>query len=131
MLTKHFISTFNDDLYLQVAGVTKKVESIFLNYDWPGNVRELEHVIKGAMHILDGKSIRMMDLPKYLSKVKSSGSILIEDTGLSLKESLLRVEKQLIEKAMTDSDDNITQASKKLGIPRQTLQYKLKKLETI
>jgi len=34
----------------------------------------------------------------------------------------------MIEKAMEASDDNVTQAAKMLGVPRQTLQYKLSRL---
>lgn len=129
LLTKHFVNQFNDDLYLQVKGITKKVERLFLSYDWPGNVRELEHVIKGAMHILDGKSIRLMDLPANISKHKIAEEFTLRSDDLELKSALEQVEKQMIEKAMDISGENITQAAKKLGIPRQTLQYKIKKLQ--
>lgn len=128
LLTGYFIKTFNDDLYLQVKGVSKRVELLFQNYDWPGNIRELEHVIKGAMHILDGKTIRVMDLPKNIAKYKIKEEITLQGDDLELKPALDAVEKQLIEKAMEQSEENISQAAKKLGIPRQTLQYKLKRL---
>ncbi len=129
LLTKHFISKFNNELYLQVNGVTKKVEEIFLRYNWPGNIRELEHVIKGAMHILDGKSIRLTDLPPALTKHKVKSKMIYESDNLNLSAAIESVEKQLIIKAIEASHENITQAAKLLGIPRQTLQYKIKRLE--
>jgi len=129
LLTKHFISKFNDKLYLQIKGITKKVESLFLSYSWPGNVRELEHVIKGAMHILDGTTIRLMDLPATIAKHEIKDEFILKSDDLNLKVALEQVEKQMIVKAMEASSDNITQAAKVLGLPRQTLQYKLKKLE--
>ncbi|MCH4886940.1 sigma-54-dependent Fis family transcriptional regulator [Acidaminobacter sp. JC074] len=127
-LTMHFIEKFNDQLYLQVRGLTKKVESLFLSYSWPGNIRELEHVIKGAMHILDGKNIRMMDIPSYIAKESYSDEFVLKSDDLNLKHAILQLEKQMIEKAMEASDDNVTQAAKMLGLPRQTLQYKLSRL---
>jgi len=127
-LTKHFIGQFNDALYLQVKGMTKKVESLFLSYDWPGNVRELEHVIKGAMHILDGKTIRLLDLPANIAKQEIKDEFVLQSDDLNLKVALDQLEKQMIIKAMEASSDNITAAAKLLGLPRQTLQYKLGRL---
>ena len=127
-LTMYFIEKFNDQLYLQVKGLTKKVESLFLSYSWPGNVRELEHVIKGAMHILDGKNIRLMDIPSYIAKQSYSDEFVLKSDDLNLNHAILQLEKQMIEKAMEASDDNVTQAAKMLGVPRQTLQYKLSRL---
>jgi len=104
------------------------VESLFLSYSWPGNVRELEHVIKGAMHILDGKNIRLMDIPSYIAKQSYSDEFVLKSDDLNLNHAILQLEKQMIEKAMEASDDNVTQAAKMLGVPRQTLQYKLSRL---
>lgn len=46
---------------------------------------------------------------------------------LTLKEALQRREKEIIEEALSSCGGNITKAAKILGIPRQTLQYKLRK----
>ncbi|GIW48697.1 MAG: hypothetical protein KatS3mg079_173 [Caloramator sp.] len=47
--------------------------------------------------------------------------------NVSLEESIERYEKKLIEDALNLSDNNISLAAKRLKIPRQTLQYKIKK----
>lgn len=131
ILTKHFISQFNNELYLQVVGLSKKVEDLFLNYDWPGNIRELEHVIKGAMHILDGKTIKLVDLPSNLMNHDIVDEIRIKSDDLRLVPALESMEKQLIIRAIEASQENITKAANLLGIPRQTLQYKIKKLNIL
>ncbi|MBN2797364.1 MAG: sigma 54-interacting transcriptional regulator [Clostridia bacterium] len=128
LLANYFINKFNDALYLQVQGVTKKVEQIFLNYNWPGNIRELEHVIRGAMHILDGKTIRVADLPKNMTGYQEDEIVTLKSEYADLKTALISVEKQFIERAMETSGGNITNAAKDLGIPRTTLQSKMKKL---
>ena len=51
----------------------------------------------------------------------------LEREKFSLREQLHRYEHNLIAKAMEQADGNIQQAAKLLQIPRQTLQYKLKK----
>lgn len=127
-LIQHFIHQFNDTLYLQVEGLTKKAESLFLAYDWPGNIRELEHVVKGAMHILDGKRIRMMDLPSTMLKKRVIETMTVETEHLNLKLALDQLEHQMIRRALELNQNNITQTAKSLGIPRQTLQYKLSRL---
>jgi arginine utilization regulatory protein len=128
VLSKFFIQKFNDQLYLQVKGMTKKVEQLFTHYAWPGNVRELEYVIKGAMHILEGKTIRLTDLPKNMVQQPSLDQWSIKTEEMALIPALEAVEKQMIEKTLERTQNNITQSAKQLGIPRQTLQYKIKKL---
>ncbi|HBK86540.1 MAG TPA: sigma-54-dependent Fis family transcriptional regulator, partial [Firmicutes bacterium] len=48
--------------------------------------------------------------------------------GQTLRETLAEVEMLLIEQAMRQSENNISQAAALLGIPRQTLQYRLRAL---
>jgi arginine utilization regulatory protein len=128
LLTEFFIRKYNTKLYRNVKGITGEVASLFLRYDWPGNVRELEHVIEGAMNIIDGKVITLEDLTPVLRRFHKSKKQLLRIEETSLKEALNQLEHQLIEGAIQEYSGNITKAAQKLDIPRQTLQYKLKKL---
>jgi arginine utilization regulatory protein len=128
LLTEYFIRKYNDKLYRDVKGVTPEAMALFNQYDWPGNVRELEHVIEGSMHIVDGKWITEEYLPNSLKKFESSTSLeIIEEESLAA--ALERTERTMLENAMLSTDYNISQAAKMLDLPRQTLQYKLKKYE--
>ena len=40
----------------------------FEMYPWPGNVRELEHVIEGAMSLMDGDVLEFVDLPSTVQR---------------------------------------------------------------
>lgn len=53
LLVDHFIGKHNGILEKEVKGLEEGVMDLFLQYHWPGNVRELEHVIEGAMNIMD------------------------------------------------------------------------------
>jgi arginine utilization regulatory protein len=122
----HFIKKFSDGKEVKIS---KEVMDIFMEYPWPGNVRELEHAIEGALVVMEGDEIRPAHLPVQIKAYFSpkKGTIASCDR-LSLNETLEKVESELIKKAIEECDGNITKAAKMLGIPRQTLQYKLRKL---
>ncbi len=126
-LTEFFINKFNKESYLNIEGVTKKVENILTNYSWPGNVRELEYVIKASMHIADGKKVKVSDLPSSILKYEIDETVIENRDDLNLTKAVSNLEIQMIKLALEESGDNITKAASILSIPRQTLQYKLKK----
>lgn len=135
LLTQYFIKKYNGLLYRGIKNVSDEVMKLFMDYPWAGNVRELEHVIEGAVNFVDGDQIKISDLPYNLKKHyemhkghhHSNHCHLDEDSGLV--EALEVAERELIEHAMEKSDGNATQAAKLLKIPRQTLQYKIKKYQ--
>nr|WP_131923954.1 sigma 54-interacting transcriptional regulator [Hazenella coriacea] len=131
LLTKYFLQKMKYRLGARVEEVSPEVIEAFQKYHWPGNVRELEHMIEGACNLATGLQIELEHLPDHLrSQEKSSLGLqfsLAEDQ--SMRSLLSQVEKQLIQQALKKSEGNIKQAAKHLGIPRQTLQYKLKKIQ--
>lgn len=131
LLTEYFIKKFNDKLYLNVIGITNEVKNLFEAYPWPGNVRELEHIIEGTMSLMEGSYIDIGDLPQSLQLFWEAYCSPAEQGALgllSLKEAMEQLETQYIVSAMHSAGGNLTRAAKLLDMPRQTLQYKLKKL---
>ncbi|MCK8059303.1 MULTISPECIES: sigma-54-dependent Fis family transcriptional regulator [unclassified Fusibacter] len=127
LLVAHFTTYFNKKLKRQVRGITEDVMALFKIYDWPGNVRELEHVIEGAISMLDGMWITLAELPPQL--LKKLGPVQKEfDPNVNLADAVNELEKKMIQQAMLTTAGNVSEAAKQLGIPRQTLQYKLKRL---
>lgn len=127
LLARHFLVKYNDRLYLNVQGFARDVEELFMTYTWPGNVRELEHVIEGAMNLVDGKYITMDVIPMHIQKYKGTEENLDREGEIhSLKQSMIAAEKRIIREALAESGQNVSKASQLLEIPRQTLQYKLK-----
>jgi len=123
-LIKFFVQMFNYKLHKQVLGVTDDVMNVFMEYDWPGNVRELEHVIEGAMNVMEGRFIENDDLSYHLPIKQEQLQNKNLEECLDLKERLEKAEEKYIREALTNSNGNITGAARILGIPRQTLQYK-------
>ena len=139
LLTSHFLEKFNQKFQMNVTGLDKRVQEVFLQYHWPGNVRELEHVIEAAMNMVEGPVILFEHIPPHIGERSSKqkevaiASLLSNggghgETTRSLPEILHEMEQMLITQAMEQTGGNILQAAKLLGIPRQTLQYKLSNL---
>lgn len=126
LLIKFFINKFNKKMYKNIQGVSSEVRKIFNHYQWPGNVRELENIIKSIVSLTDEPVITVKDLPKSIVR-NTEKEITVDFTSFNLKEELEFQEKMYIKKAYTQADENISRAARMLGIPRQTLQYKIKK----
>lgn len=87
-------------------------------YQWPGNVRELENKVKRAMVMADGKQIEPVDL-----ELEDDG----EPTLPTLREVRDRAEMELLKRALTRSNGQVTKAADLLGISRPTMYHLLKK----
>ncbi|MED4204083.1 sigma-54 interaction domain-containing protein [Neobacillus mesonae] len=128
-LSDYFIGFFNKQLQKNIKGMELDLETFFANYYWPGNVRELKHTIEYMMNVCEMNILEIEDLPVMLKQqltIVCSSHQQLEN--LSLRKNLDELEKSLILSAMEETDGNINQAAKLLDIPRQTLQYKLKRL---
>ena len=139
LLTDHYIESFSERLRRRITGITPEVASAFRHYNWPGNVRELRNVIERAMILEDEEIITMKYIPRGVSG-GSSGSDHAQSDGSGLPElfplppggvSLDEVEMSLVRQAIERSGGNQTKAAELLGISRDQLRYRLKKLEEL
>ncbi|WP_227765427.1 sigma-54 interaction domain-containing protein [Zhaonella formicivorans] len=128
-LTSHFINMYNRKLGRRVTHVSEETGMLFFAYSWPGNVRELQHAIEHAMNVTSGQVIELEHLPAHLRQLNNSGTdseSMVVKGEHSLPEILKNVEKRCLLEALQKSGGNISKAAVQLGIPRQTLQYRLK-----
>jgi arginine utilization regulatory protein len=130
LLVEHFIQKYNEKCNKYFNEVSKEVLEIFLDYSWPGNVRELEHAIESAISLYDGEIIREEHLPFQFKNFQPKSCISL-DTGViqPLNVAVEKVEREIIMQALEQTDYNISKAAKLINVPRQTLQYKIKKLD--
>jgi arginine utilization regulatory protein len=121
-----------------VAGLDDEVSRLFQEYDWPGNLKELELLLDEITSILTTQAIVTTDmLPQYFkSKSKRPGKAAPEDFLVNSTKELLPLEDYLFEaemyylqKAMDLYQGNVTKAANALGMSRQNLQYRLRKIK--
>ncbi len=133
LLSEYFIKRFNKKFGAAVRGLSERVKDIFCKYAWPGNVRQLEHVIEGAMNLMGAEmKIQEEHVEPYLIDIRDSSFRKREQASMengSLPDRLDDIEKKMIMEALEDSDGNITKAARKLGIKRQSLQYRIDKYD--
>jgi len=101
-----------------IRHIAKRTMELFQRYDWPGNVRELQNVIERAVVLCEGDTFTIDE------------SWLKRDHLLAATLESNR-EKVLIEAALAESKGRVSGqmgAATKLGIPRQTLDSKIKAL---
>ncbi|KAF5058809.1 sigma-54 interaction domain-containing protein [Sedimentibacter saalensis] len=137
-ISNYFLEFFNSKLNKNIKGFSDEVLEFFKSYDWPGNVRELKHSIEYAVNITESNTISKSDLPDYFklknkktnADVKMTDDLLTDDSSslLTLSEQVGQFERKVIINALKQYDCNISKTSKKLGLPRQTLYYKMDKL---
>ncbi|WP_408954629.1 sigma 54-interacting transcriptional regulator [Natroniella sp. ANB-PHB2] len=132
LLVDYFIDKFNRKFNYQIQGIEQETEDYFLKYSWPGNVRQLEHVLEGAINILDKDAkIRKEDVELFMLDTNSNDETdkVNFEQGDSLPNIIEGIEKRLIKEAISNNNNIISQAARELGIKRQTLQYKIKKYQ--
>lgn len=125
-----FIKKYNEKCKKFFNGVSKEVLDIFMDYSWPGNVRELQHAIESVISLYDGDIIREEHLPFQFKNFHPIKSFTIDTSVLQpLNIAVDKVEREIILSALEQTDYNISKAAQIINIPRQTLQYKIKKLD--
>lgn len=140
LLTGHFLEQFSQKNGKTLAGFSPEVLDAFRSYPWKGNVRELSNVVECGVSMAEDKAvIQLFHLPYYFAKhfqsrsasaVTSSWDIAASGIpgSLNLAEYLSELEQSLIRNAMNQSDGNVSRAAERLGITRQGLQHKLRKM---
>lgn len=113
------------------AQLPENLLAALCTYSFPGNIRELQNILE-RLAVLGPRQgfIPASLLPPEISGASPNNVVPINVTNeesFGLDESLERLERKLIEDAMTKADGNQTQAAAILKISRGTLQYKLKK----
>ena len=133
LLAAHFLELHAEANGSAVTGFTPEALEELTHFSWPGNVRELENIILGLLvlreeGVIDRDEVRwkLSTRPGWTAP-RDSVSIALPEDGLILKETLDRVEHDLIREALCRSKGNRSQAASLLGLNRTTLVEKLKR----
>jgi DNA-binding NtrC family response regulator len=130
-LTDHFVNIYAAKDNRDIKGISDEALKLLMAYEWPGNVRELENALENAVVMCEGNTITPKDLPAYLQGSRTASSpllnIVMEENNLSYKEKIDACEKEIIRQALIETQNNKTQAAKKLGFTLRTLRNKVKK----
>jgi two-component system response regulator AtoC len=126
LLVEHFFRKHraDDKIMLLTGEIFDKLQS----YHWPGNVRELENIVERMIALSFSGQIDMTVLDLGL---QARGKALAGDDLTSfgsLEDYIQTKEKMMIEWALLQCKNNITDAARLLKIPRTTLNSKIDRL---
>ena len=122
LLVEYLIERYAKKAGKKIRNIRKQTLELFQAYDWPGNIRELQNVIERAVVLCDGETFSVDETWLKREGHRSGPAVPFVAT-------LVEREKEIIEAALAACQGRIagpSGAAAKLGIPRQTLESKIK-----
>ena len=120
-LTEFFVAKLSARLNKSIDSIPDEVMAALKGYDWPGNIRELQNVIERAVLLSPGSVLRLpLDLKRTVTQNSEVAARTLADAD---REHILETLKQT--DWMIGGQDG---AANRLGLPRTTLVYKMRKL---
>jgi transcriptional regulator with GAF, ATPase, and Fis domain len=125
MLVEYLVKRYAAKARKQIRKIDKNTLKLCQAYPWPGNIRELQNIIERSVILCEGDTFWIDEA--WLS---GQGGARVESSPLT--ETLRNYEKERIEGALAESNGKVAGpngAAAKLGIPRSTLDMKIKQLK--
>jgi len=131
-LATEFIAKYNEHMGKRVEGLSETLKKRLYQYSWPGNVREFEHLIENMMvhSHADSTLLDLEDIPPYLLRTMDAAADTTppETPEGTLPDVLASLERRMILESLRKTGWNVSRSARDLGIIRQSLLYRIKKL---
>jgi PAS domain S-box-containing protein len=127
LLVEYFVGRFAKGSGKNIRHIGRQTLDQLTAYRWPGNIRELQNVVERAVILCEDDTF-VVDESWLKQSAESSHRGVPSVEGLS---ALADREIEMIQAALAESHGRIagpSGAAAKLGIPRQTLESKIKRL---
>jgi PAS domain S-box-containing protein len=127
LLVEYFIDRFARQAGKSFQAVNKKSLDLLQSYPWPGNIRELQNVIERSVIVCESENFSVDE--SWLSR---QPPVTVASNGFEPLRKLPSREKEIIEAALSESGGRVygpSGAAAKLGIPRSTLEHKIRSLK--
>jgi DNA-binding NtrC family response regulator len=130
LLLQHFLQHFSRTKKKPLKRLSPAAQDLLQQYPWPGNVRELENLMERLVILSEGEIIDIPDLPEKFQRLLYSPQEEHGDfpePGIHFNDAVQAFEKNLILKALRQSNWVKSQAAQILHLNRTTLLEKMKK----
>jgi two-component system NtrC family response regulator len=125
LLASFFLKRFNQQFDRKLRGFTSEAIAAIARNPWRGNVRELENRIKRAVVMADGAQVTAVDLELAPAQLGE------DDGDLDLRAARSKAERTVVQRALAQSNGNLSTAAKLLGVSRPTLYGLMESLEIV
>lgn len=138
-LVDEFVRRLHDDQAVSLQ-FSDAAMQLLCAYDWPGNVRELANLIERLFVTRPNGVVAASDLPwpvaehdeilpDVIDSALTQAPVSLPAEGIDLKQYLAKIERDMIERALSDANGVVQHAAKLLGIGRTTLVEKIRRYE--
>lgn len=126
LLAHHLLGRVANDSNKKIPGFSREALAALSGYDFPGNIRELENEIRRAVALThDGQSVQAAAFSERIVERSAEGpGLMLGAMNGTLKECVEAAERMAVDSALTQSDGNVSQAARVLGLTRPGL-YKV------
>ena len=124
LLVNHFLDRAAEEMSEARKPVSARAMAVLKSYAWPGNVRELKNEVQRLM-ALAGAKIDLRDLPPHV--IANSAPMRVA-AAESYDAALAEFERAFLTRALEAHDWKITPTAKKVGLSRNGLKAKLRRL---
>ena len=123
LLAHHYLNRACSDYGLPLKTLSADAEAALLAHTWPGNVRELANLMERVALLWEAEQVTAaaLRLPKA-PRVPAAAA-----RGASVDEQIASLERGRIEEALRAEAGNISRAAARLGLPRNTLRYRMER----
>jgi transcriptional regulator with PAS, ATPase and Fis domain len=125
-LAEYFLREFALKLNRKPGQWNDETCKLLLAYSWPGNVRELQNEIERMVLLSEEGGVIGPDLLSDHIYQRSRGTIVSDG---DLKSAIRELEDEMIQKALVRFDQNKSRTARALGISRQSLIDKMRRME--
>jgi PAS domain S-box-containing protein len=130
LLVEYFIDRYARKAGKNIRHVSRETLELLQSYAWPGNIRELQNVIERSVILCETETFSIDE--SWLPRQPQPFLTAKPKNQIELPRRLEEQEKDMIEDALKTSRGRVfgpTGAAAKLGIPRSTLESKIKSLK--
>ncbi|HXY42283.1 MAG TPA: sigma-54 dependent transcriptional regulator [Vicinamibacteria bacterium] len=123
LLARHFLRAFSEPLGRPQPVLGREAEALLRRYPWPGNVRELESQMRRLVVLAPGREVRGCDLGPEIA-----GAVTAATPAGGLHEAMRCIESEILRRTLERHGGVQARAAAELGITRQALCAKLRRL---
>src|SRR5438105_9961597 len=128
LLADHFLRRFRAEHDRPPLSMSREARRRLDEYGFPGNVRELENLIERAVALSSGDEVTLDALPAPLRGSLALATDGPLPPGFSLEAHLANVERELIDRALSETRGVKKDAAAKLGLTFRQFRHRVKKL---
>jgi DNA-binding NtrC family response regulator len=122
-IAQHYLEIYSTKYGSSVRSLSEEAKKSLQTYRWPGNIRELKNTMERLCVLCDRKIVQPTDIFYYGQSEVTRTPVMDSSSG---RMTLIDVEREHIEKALSHFHYQINRTAKFLGIDRKTLRIKIR-----